>query len=94
MLKLLHIVFFPFNIKLYVYYSVSWKIRQAYNVGDEITMCLMKRIKGSLLSTPVTHESPKKVCNVNTGISFLSSYLIYMFYCINYSLLYILNSVL
>lgn len=56
-------------------FSVSVQIQQSYNVGDEITMCLMKRIKGSLLTAPVIHESPEKVCSVNTGKNFLISVL-------------------
>lgn len=46
--------------------SVSLQIRKSFNVGDEISMCLMKRVKGSLFSTPVVCESPKKLCSVNT----------------------------
>ncbi|KAG8183065.1 hypothetical protein JTE90_010892 [Oedothorax gibbosus] len=46
--------------------SVSLSVRKCFSVGDEITMILMQREKGSLLSTPVVHQIPSNsVCNVN-----------------------------
>ncbi|XP_035233234.1 RING finger protein 10-like [Stegodyphus dumicola] len=37
--------------------SVTLRIRKPFAVGDEITMCLMKREKGSLCAVPVFHQS-------------------------------------
>ncbi|KFM75235.1 hypothetical protein X975_08140, partial [Stegodyphus mimosarum] len=37
--------------------SVTLRMRKPFAVGDEITMCLMKREKGSLCAVPVFHQN-------------------------------------
>ncbi|CAL1276695.1 unnamed protein product [Larinioides sclopetarius] len=46
--------------------SVSLRVQKSFAVNDEITMCLMKRDKGSLLSVPVIEQkSANSLCNVD-----------------------------
>ncbi|GFR28716.1 RING finger protein 10 [Trichonephila clavata] len=47
--------------------SVSLQIQKSFAVGDEITLCLMKREKGSLLSIPVIEQKKlgNSLCSVN-----------------------------
>ncbi|XP_055935748.1 RING finger protein 10-like [Argiope bruennichi] len=46
--------------------SVSLRVQKSFAVGDEITMCLMKREKGSLLSVPVIEQkNANTLCNVD-----------------------------
>ncbi|GFY48844.1 RING finger protein 10 [Trichonephila inaurata madagascariensis] len=46
--------------------SVSLQIQKSFAVGDEITLCLMKREKGSLLSIPVIEQKlGNSLCSIN-----------------------------